>query len=158
MIIRLSHHASLHVYIFRYHRRFIEVARNLYIANLNDTDKKIVFQNVIDLFKETWKGKNKPFKIDDQKLLSKYKLDKSDGEIAANRFTTSQPVEFVDVDGRIQYNKRKLNEMPQFLSKLAADIAIPIAAEEIIFNYSFMRTYFSFQIKQSNLRLLFFRC
>jgi hypothetical protein len=125
--------------LFRYHRRFIEVARELYIANLNDIDKKLVFQNVVDLFKETWKGKNKPFKIDDQKLLSKYKLDQSDGEIQANRFTTSQPVEFVDVDGRIQYNKRKLNELPQFLSKLAADIAIPIAAEEIFFNYSFMR-------------------
>ncbi len=128
-------------FFFRYHRRFIEVARELYVSNLNDTDKKIVFQNVVDLFKETWKGKNKPFKIDDPKLLNKYKLDNSDGEIQANRFTTSQPVEFIDVDGRIQYNKRKLNELPQFLSKLAVDISIPIAAEEVIFNYSFMRMY-----------------
>ena len=125
--------------VSRYHRRFIEVAREKYISNLTDTDRKLVFQNVVDLFKETWKGKNKPFKIDDPKLLSKYHLDKSDGEIPANRFTTSQPVEFIDVDGRIQYNKRKLNELPQFLVKLASDIAIPIAAEEIFFNYSFMR-------------------
>ncbi|CAF3724767.1 unnamed protein product [Rotaria socialis] len=129
--------------IYWYHRRFIEVARELYISNLNETDRKIVFQNVVDLFKETWKGKNKPFKIDDPKLVDKYKLDKSTGEIQANRFTTSQPVEFIDVDGRIQYNKRKLNELPLFLSKLAPDIAIPIAADEMFFNYSFMHAKFS---------------
>ncbi|CAF4750594.1 unnamed protein product [Rotaria sp. Silwood1] len=129
--------------IYWYHRRFIEVARELYISNLNDTDRKIVFQNAVDLFKETWKGKNKPFKIDDPKLVNKYKLDESAGEIQANRFTTSQPVEFIDVDGRIQYNKRKLNELPQFLSKLPPDIAVPIAAEEILFNYSFMHAKFS---------------
>jgi hypothetical protein len=142
--------------MFRYHRRFIEVARELYIANLDDVNKKLVFQNVIDLFKETWKGKNKPFKIDDPKLLSKYKLNPLDGEIQANRFTTSQPVEFVDVDGRIQYNKRKLNELPQFLLKLATDISIPIAAEEIFFNYSFMRMYFLFQNSIINLSIIVF--
>jgi hypothetical protein len=142
--------------MFRYHRRFIEVARELYIANLDDVNKKLVFQNVIDLFKETWKGKNKPFKIDDPKLLSKYKLNPLDGEIQANRFTTSQPVEFVDVDGRIQYNKRKLNELPQFLLKLATDISIPIAAEEIFFNYSFMRMYFLFQNSIINLSIIIF--
>ncbi len=131
--------------LFRYHRRFIEVARELYISNLNDTDRKLVFQNVVDLFKETWKGKNKPFKIDDPKLVNKYQLNQSDGEIQANRFTTSQPVEFIDVNGQIQYNKRKLNELPQFLSKLTADISIPIAAEEMFFNYSFMRMYLLFE-------------
>jgi len=128
--------------LFRYHRRFIEVARELYISNLDDNDRKLVFQNVVDLFKETWKGKNKPFKIDDPKLVNKYQLNQSDGQIQANRFTTSQPVEFIDVNGQIQYNKRKLNELPQFLSKLAVDISIPIAAEEMFFNYSFMRMYF----------------
>ncbi|CAF4090255.1 unnamed protein product [Adineta steineri] len=129
--------------IYWYHRRFIEVARQLYVSDLNKADQKIVFQNLIDLFKETWKGKNKPLKIDDPKLVQKYKLDQSDGEIQANRFTTSQPIEFIDVDGRIQYNKRKLNELPQFLDKLTVDIAVPIAAEEILFNYSFMHAKFS---------------
>lgn len=130
-----------HFLFTRYHRRFIEVAKELYISNLNDVERRLVFQNVVDLFKETWKGKNKPFKIDDPKLVNKYKLDKSDGEIAANRFTTSQPVEFVNIDGRIQYNKRKLNELPQFLSKITADMSLPIAAEEVFFNYSFMRKF-----------------
>lgn len=106
---------------------------------MNEEDRKIVFQNVVDLYKETWKGKSKPFKIEDRKLIDKCKLEQSDGEIQANRLTTSQPIEFIDAEGRVQYNKRKLNELPQFLSKLAADIAVPIAAEEIFFNYSFMR-------------------
>jgi len=127
--------------IYWYHRRFIEVARELYVQNLSSDDRKFVFQNMVDLFKETWKGKNKPFKINDPKLVQKYKLDELNGEIQANRFTTSQPVEFIDTDGHIQYNKRKINELPKFLSKLAADIAIPIAAAEIIFNYTFMRMY-----------------
>ncbi|UJR16165.1 hypothetical protein I4U23_003075 [Adineta vaga] len=129
--------------IYWYHRRFIEVARELYVSNLNATDRMNVFQNVVDFFKETWKGKNKPFKIEDPKLVHKYKLDRSDGEIQANRFTTSQPTEFVGSDGQVQYNKRKLNELPQFLSKLAPDISLPIAAEEILFNYSFMHAKFS---------------
>lgn len=128
-----------HRFFFRYHRRFIEVAREQFLSNLTDDERKVVFQNVVDLFKETWKGKNKPMKIDDPKLVNKYQLNSTQGEITANRFTTSQPVEFVDVDGRVQYNKRKLNELPQFLSKLAVDISIPIAVAEVFFNYGFMR-------------------
>ena len=93
------------------------------------------------MFIETWKGKNKPLKIEDPKLIKKYKLDKSGGEIQANRFTTSQPIEFIDVDGRVQYNKRKLNVLPYFLSKLPGDISLPIAADEVLFNYSFMRMF-----------------
>jgi hypothetical protein len=48
------------------------------------------------------------------------------------------------MDGRVQYNKRKLNELPHFLSKLDPDIALPIAVEEMLFNYSFMRMYLLF--------------
>lgn len=128
---------------FRYHRRFIEVAKELYVSDLTDVNRKVVFQNLVDLFQGTWKGKNKPFKIDDPKLVNKYHLDQSGGEIQANRFIASQPVEFIDVDGNIQYNKRKLNEFPLFLSQLTADISIPIAAKEIFFNYPFMREFTS---------------
>ncbi len=80
-------------------------------------------------------------KIWDRKLVNKYNLAKSGGEIQANRFTTSQPIEFIDVDGRIQYNKRKLNELPYFLSKLPSDVSLRIAADEVLFNYSFMRMF-----------------
>ncbi|CAF3503979.1 unnamed protein product, partial [Rotaria sp. Silwood2] len=70
---------------------------------------------MVDLYKEAWKGKNKPIKIDDPKLVGKYDLKESNGEIQRNRFITSQPIEFVDVNGHVQFNKRKLNELPQFL-------------------------------------------
>ncbi|CAF3372692.1 unnamed protein product [Rotaria sp. Silwood1] len=125
--------------IYWYHRRFIEVAQAQFISKMDSQERKAVFQNLIDLYKETWKGKNKPFKIEDPKLMEKYHLTESNGEIQANRLTTSQPIEFVDVDGHIQYNKRKLNELPQFLTQFTTDLAIPIAAEEVFFNYSFMR-------------------
>ncbi|CAF2915736.1 unnamed protein product [Rotaria sp. Silwood2] len=94
---------------------------------------------MVDLYKEAWKGKNKPIKIDDPKLVGKYDLKESNGEIQRNRFITSQPIEFVDVNGHVQFNKRKLNELPQFLSKLAPSLSMPIAIDEIFFNYSFMR-------------------
>ncbi|CAF1679667.1 unnamed protein product, partial [Adineta ricciae] len=63
----------------------------------------------------------------------------TNGEIQANRLTTSQPIEFIDANGRTQFNKRKLNELPQFVNQLTSSLALPIAADEIFFNYSFMR-------------------
>ncbi|CAF4915744.1 unnamed protein product [Rotaria sp. Silwood1] len=106
---------------------------------MNSQEREAVFKNMVDLYKETWKGKSKPFKINDPKLLNKYNLNESNGEIQANRFTTSQPIEFVDANGRIQFNRRKLNELPQFLSQLTTNLAIPIIAQEVVFNYTFMR-------------------
>lgn len=110
---------------------------------MNSDQRRNVFQNMVDLYKETWKGKNKPFKIDNESLMNKYNLIESNGEIQANRYTTSQPIQFLDANGRIQFNKRKLNELPQFVRQLTSNLAIPIAAEEIFFNYSFMRNLFS---------------
>ena len=127
------------VLTFRYHRRFIEVANAEYISKLNSEQRKNIFQNVVDFYKETWKNKNKPMKINNPHLLNKYQLNDTDGEIQANRLTTSQPIEFIDANGRTQFNKRKLNELPQFVSQLTTNLALPIAADEIFFNYSFMR-------------------
>ncbi|CAF1447420.1 unnamed protein product [Adineta ricciae] len=93
---------------------------------------------MVDLYNETWKEKNKPLKINNRKLIDKYHLLKSNGEIQANRLVASQPIEFIDVNGRIQYNKRKLNELPQFLCKLSPNKAVPIAVKEVFFNYPFM--------------------
>lgn len=106
---------------------------------MNSAERTSVFGNMVDMFKETWKGKSKPFKIDDPRLLNKYNLDESNGEIHANRFTASQPIEFMDANGRVQYNKRKLNELPQFLNNLTSNLAIPMIAAEIVFNHRFMR-------------------
>ena len=123
-----------------YHRRFIEVANAFYISKLNSDERSTIFQNVVDFFNETWKGKNKPFKTDNQKLIAKYQLNNGEWETQGNSLATSQPLEFIDAEGRKQYNKRKLNEFPLFLGQLSGALAIPLAASEIFFNYAFMRT------------------
>lgn len=122
----------------RYHRRFIEVASADYISKLNTQERTAVFQNMVDFYKETWKGKNKPFKIDNPNLMHKYNLSESEGQIEGNRLIASQPIDFVDMNGQIQFNRRKLNELPQFITQLTSNLAIPIFAEEITFNYRFM--------------------
>lgn len=124
---------------------------------LDEDERKAIVENMIDLYKETWKGKSKPFKIDNPNLINKYNLSQSDGKIEANRFITSQPIEFVDINGQVQYNRRKLNEMPQFLSRLTSSLAIPVVADEIVFNYRFMRKRFTASGKK-DLLLCFFRC
>lgn len=106
---------------------------------MNSSERMEVFRNIVDYYNETWKGKNKPFKIRNEKLVQKYNLQESSGEIVANRLSASQPIEFADANGCIQYNKRKLNELPAFITQLSANIAIPLAAEVIFFNYPFMR-------------------
>jgi hypothetical protein len=113
----------------------------MFISKMSSEERSSVFQNMIDFYKETYKGKSKPFKIDDPKLLAKYNLTESNGEMQAERNTTAQPIEFTDTNGIIHFNKRKLNEMPQFLRQLNIELSIPIAAEEIFFNYTFMRMF-----------------
>ncbi|CAF1234877.1 unnamed protein product [Adineta steineri] len=125
--------------IYWYHRRFIEIAEKEFISNLTKIERTNIFQNMVDLYTEKWSGKAKPFKIDSKSLINKYNLHESNGEIQANRLISSQPIQFIDGNGQIQFNKRKLNELPNFLSKLAPDSTIPIAAKEIFFSYSFMR-------------------
>ncbi|CAF4093250.1 unnamed protein product, partial [Adineta steineri] len=125
--------------IYWYHRRFIEIAEKEFISNLTKIERTNIFQNMVDLYTEKWSGKAKPFKIDNKSLINKYNLHESNGEIQANRLISSQPIQFIDGNGQIQFNKRKLNELPNFLNKLAPDSTIPIAAKEIFFSYSFIR-------------------
>jgi hypothetical protein len=141
LLTNISRHIITYVYVFRYHRRFIEVTNAMFISKMSSEERSSVFQNMIDFYKETYKGKSKPFKIDDPKLLAKYNLTESNGEMQAERNTTAQPIEFTDTNGIIHFNKRKLNEMPQFLRQLNIELSIPIAAEEIFFNYTFMRMF-----------------
>ena len=122
----------------RYHRRFIEVANSVYISRLNSEQRTAIFQNMIDFYKETWKGKNKPFKIDNPNLVNKYGLGESEGRVEADRLITSQPVEFIDINGSVQFNRRKLNELPKFICNLSSNLSIPLFADEILFNYRFM--------------------
>ena len=127
----------------RYHQRFIDIVNSQYLSKSNEAERTIIFSNMIDLYNETWHKKIKPLKIDNKKLIEKYHLFESNGEILADRLITSQPIEFIDSNGQISFNKRKLNELPQFLVKLLPDLAIPIAINEVFFNYAFMCKIFS---------------
>ncbi|UJR34569.1 hypothetical protein I4U23_027345 [Adineta vaga] len=125
--------------IYWYHRRFIEIAMKEYVSTLTEKQKTNLFRNMVDLYNETWSGKTKLLKLHDENLIKKYNLTDVNGEVQANRFISFQPIEFVDENGQTQFNKRKLTGLPHFLSKLEANVAIPIAAERIFFDYSFMR-------------------
>jgi hypothetical protein len=123
----------------RYHRRFIEVANSFYISKLNSADRENVFSNVVDFFNETWKDKPKPYRYNDH--IAKKKQMTTD-EAEASRNTAIQPTEFVAEDGKIRYNKRKLTELPNFISQLTANLAIPLACTQIYFNYAFLHGLF----------------
>lgn len=116
---------------FRYHRRFIEVAESYYIKGLN----KDVFLNVIDFFNETWKNKPKPYRYNEY-LNAKKKVGSGES-LEEVRDTTMQPTVFYDKNGKIQYNSRKINEFPKFISKLKPQMAAGLACDHIYFNYNF---------------------
>lgn len=55
-----------------------------------------------------------------------------------------QPTAFLDLDGNLKYNKRKIKQLPLFLSKLTPNLAIPLACEHVFFNYHFLTGMFSY--------------
>lgn len=121
--------------IYWYHRRFIEVANSFYISKLTDTVRESIFGNVVDFFNETWKNKPKPYKYN-QYVAKKKNLKSQNAEEI--RETSIQQTVMVDSDGNIKYNKRKLSELPAFISQLTANLAILLACEHVYFNYHFM--------------------
>ena len=126
--------------IYWYHRRFIEVANEVYVSKLGGEERESVFSNVIDFFNETWKDKPKPFKYN-QRIKKKKNLATDESE--ASRNTTTQPTEFIAEDGIVRYNKRKLTELPGFISELTANLCIPLACKHIYFNYEFSHGQFT---------------
>jgi len=126
--------------LLRYHRRFIEVANNFYISKLNTDTREAVFSNVVDFFNETWKDNPKPFKFN-QRIVKKKQLESDDAKESRN--TTSQLTEYIDEDGVIRYNKRKLTELPGFISQMSFNIGIPLACKHLYFNYEFSHGMFA---------------
>jgi hypothetical protein len=122
------------MFFLRYHRRFIEVANDIYVSRLKETERENVFSNVIDFFNETWKDTPKPFKYN-QRIKKKKNLATDEAE--ASRNTTTQPTEYMADDGVVRYNKRKLTELPGFISQLTSNLSIPLACKHIFFNYEF---------------------
>jgi hypothetical protein len=122
--------------VYWYHRRFIEVATANYIAKLDEKTREYIFCNVTDFFNETWKHTPKPFKYNEF-VARKKNLASTQSEEVRN--TGMQPTFLIDEKTKlVNYNKRKLREMPAFVSGLTQNLAIPLGAKYVWFNYHFL--------------------
>jgi hypothetical protein len=99
-----------------YHRKFKELAHKIYIESLNENQKHLLLQNIIDYFNETWSKKPKPFQYT-EKIRIKKGLKLANSE--AFRKTKSQNLQLVLKNGETIYNKRKLIQLPLFLFQIA---------------------------------------
>lgn len=92
--------------------------------------------NVIDYYTEKWNKKSKPFIYSDH-VVKKLGLQSNQSEEKRN--TKSQTIEYLTNDGKINYNKRKLAEFPNFIFKLN-DIHLKLSylSDHVYFDYSFV--------------------
>ncbi|CAF1253546.1 unnamed protein product [Didymodactylos carnosus] len=96
------------------------------------------------MYVENWRTKPKALPIVKEELIEKYRNQLQNGNILLNRHTASQPIEFIDSDGQVRYNKRKLNELTYLLSLMAQkEYAMYFPeGEKLFFDYEFLRAKF----------------
>ena len=121
-----------------HHKKFIEVSNNYYVKQLSQRENEAVYQNIIDFYNENWKGKQKPFQMNEY-LKKKYKNVK---QTLAERYVTSQPIKYIGSDGKMRYNKRKLTELPNCLANINNAFGLEKACELVYYNYEFMHSKF----------------
>ena len=122
--------------VYWFHRRFIEIAKELYVDCLQDTKQHDeLIMNVLHYFIGTWNDKKKPFFYSDH---VKNKIGRHSGE--EFRYTRSQEIEYhSEANNVLQYNKRKLNEFPRFILKLKNKHVKMLALKQhVYYNYTFM--------------------
>ncbi len=119
----------------RYHRRFIEVAKDYYDGLQNKDD---LIMNAIDVFQEKWLKEPKPYR------LNEYIAKKTNRAIQqeACRFTSPQKLVYVSDKNEIRYNTRKLNLLPHLYSELSHDKCIETSCNNMFFQYDFMHKKF----------------
>ena len=108
----------------------------------------------MDFFNEKWKHKPKPYRYN-KFVASKKNLKTQDAEEI--RDTSTQPTSFIDAEGNLKFNKRKLVELPRFILQLTPNLSVPLACENIFFNYQFLSGMFyccSYDEIMSNLKQL----
>ena len=71
--------------------------------------------------------------------MKKKKLESENAEVSRN--TMSQSTEYV-TDGVIQYNRRKIKELPTFMTMLTSNIGLALACKHIFYNYEFSHAFF----------------
>jgi len=95
--------------------------------------------NVIDFFNETYKHKPKPYRYNEF-LAKKNHIDK-DQVLEAKRETADQQTSFIDKNGKLKYNLRKINELPEFIARLKPNMSYPLVCEHVFFNFEFLMGY-----------------
>lgn len=60
-----------------------------------------------------------------------------------------QTFEFISANDHVPFNETKLNKLPQFLSKLTINFAMPIAVQEVLFNKVFICKVFILLFEES---------
>lgn len=118
----------------------METANFYYVSKLDANQRQAIFVNVVDFFNETWKHKPKPFKYN-KYIAKKKKLTNENAEEI--RDTSIQKTILIDKNGKVTFNKRKLTELPNFISKLTPNLALPLACDNIYFDYDFLFGMFS---------------
>ena len=99
---------------------------------MNNADEE-KYQNAVDYFIGKWKNVKKPFKHNEYYAKKK----QIPIESSAFRYIDDQRLVSISETGEKHYNKRKLSELPQLISKLQPKNAILYASENFIFNYEF---------------------
>lgn len=107
-----------------------------YVRTLDKKETETIFQNIFDFYNETWKGKQKPFELNDY-LKKKMKIN-SQTETHADRYISSQPIEYIAENGVVHYNKRKLTELPNCLTSITNHFGLIKSCELVFYNYEFM--------------------
>jgi hypothetical protein len=121
-----------------FHRRFIQSISDNYLSNLSTKEIDDILFNIIDYFTEKWNQTPKPFVHTE---YVKNKLGLAHAESQAIRKTKPQNIKFSDDEGNINYNHRKLNELPFFILKLNnLKTKISYLIEHVYFDYDFIST------------------
>ena len=100
---------------------------------MNNADEE-KYQNAVDYFIGKWKNVKKPFKHNEYYAKKK----QIPIESSAFRYIDDQRLVSISETGEKHYNKRKLSELPQLISKLQPKNAILNACEYFIFNFEFL--------------------
>lgn len=116
------------------------MSNSFYISKLNSIERETIFANVVDFYNETWKHTPKPYRYNEF-LKRKFKLETEKAEEVRN--TSMQPTVFVDPNGVMRFNKRKISELPMFIAQLTTNLSAPLSCDNIYFNFHFITGLFA---------------
>jgi hypothetical protein len=118
-----------------YHRKFLEVARLIYVDEIKAGLRDKLNLSFLDVFNKTWKTKAKPFTINEAIAKRNNILDINN--LKAVRYTSNQSTKFLSKDVE-RYNMRKINKV----LSLASQINDPVLRSKIMLDDIFLNNDF----------------